>query len=106
MIELVYLSRDNPVTIELREDTTLIPWAGVTRMLLTLEGSAVVADSDIAAELFDWTTGDGVLVLNLNDLAVTAGQYRATLVVYDATHPDGQVLVHKHSSDLLLLFLD
>ena len=114
MIETVYLDRDNPNTVTLSEDGALIDFGATTRMILSFEGSAIVADTSVDATLIDWSAGLGVVEFNLNDLAIDAGsELYATLVSYDATHTDGQVLISSSVSrkatiagSLRFLFLD
>lgn len=100
MIEIVYLSRDNPNLIEIKQDGELIDFSAITRMVVNFNGSSVIADSDSDPTLFDWSKGDGVVEFNFNNLVVEPGQYTATLITFDSLHTSGQVLLH-HDCKLL-----
>ena len=105
MIETVYLNRDNPISVEFKEDGSLIDFSAATRMVLSFAGSLVVADTNSNPALIDWSIGSGVVEFNLNDLAIADGELlHATLVVYDPLHTDGQVLIHYSSKKLILEF--
>ena len=92
--EIVYLGRDNRSELEVSRAGVLMPWDGVTRMVLTLEngGSDAVIDSEVQPAALSWQS-PGKLVLKLGGVSLPPGQYPARLIVYDPTHPNGQVLV-------------
>jgi hypothetical protein len=59
---------------------------------MTLEVGGSTIDSDVSGSAFDWAPGvTGKLILALGDEGLTAGTYRVTLTVYDATNTDGIV---------------
>lgn len=101
--ETVYLGRDNRCELEISRNDTLIPWAGVTRMLLTLEhgATAVVVDSDVQPDALSWQT-PGKLMLKLGSVGLTPARYAARLIVFDPTHPNGQVLIDGYQPHALL----
>lgn len=90
MIEIVYKVSDNPNTVTFKEDGVAIDFSAATRMTLELSGLGVVADSDVDADLFDWSQGSGVVEFNLNDLDIAPGKYSSTVRVFDPAHADGQ----------------
>jgi hypothetical protein len=87
--ETAYIGYDNTIDIKLLEDGETVDLSSVTRMTLTVAGATI--DSLEDPDVFDWSAGDGVLVLALGDQELTAGTYRARLVVYDEKHDDGIV---------------
>ena len=99
--EIIYKGKDNPVTVELKEDGVVMDFSAVTRMTLDLIGSGLVFDSDVTASLIDWSQGSGKVVFNINDEAVAVGSYRGRLIAYDALHTDGQVLTHEKCGPFL-----
>lgn len=103
--ERVYIGRDNYSDVEFsqgRNRPSPIDLSEVTRMVLTLTPGEItdavpeiVVDSDVDADSIDWeTTGAGIVRFSLGDVAgVDNQQYNASLVMYDAAHTDGQVLI-------------
>lgn len=107
MIEFVYKNRDNPNIIIISEDGTPIDFTTATRMVLSFDGSPVVADTDINNTLIDWSQGGGIVEFNINDLPISF--YRplpATLTVYDPAHLDGQTLIHSTNRQLYFSFIE
>ena len=94
MIEIVYLGRDNRNTIQVRQNNVPLDFAAVTRMVLYLEGWSGTADSGVDAALIDWSQGGGLVSFALGGLDIPVGEYQASLVAFDALHPNGQVLTH------------
>lgn len=92
MIETVYKNRDNPNVITFKEDGIEIDFSAATRMVMSFSGSTITADSDVDSSLFDWLLGSGQVEFNLNGIGIS-GTVSATLIVYDAGHTNGQVLV-------------
>ena len=88
--EVTYLGHDNTIDLLLKADGIAHDLSSVTRM--TLEVDSVTVDSAISTSAFDWATGTtGKLILILGDESLIAGEYRATLTVYDSTNTDGIV---------------
>jgi hypothetical protein len=93
MIEVVHIDRDNPNTIIVYQDGVVIDFSAATRMVLSLVGSSVVADTNIDSSLINWSLGDGRIKFNLNGLGVSSNtEHFGTLVVYDPAHSNGQVV--------------
>lgn len=109
--EVIYKNRDNPVTIQLSQTiddvTTLLDFSAVTRMRVEFDGPTKTVPADTANDstLIDYSVGDGKITFNFEDLNISAGRYKATLISYDATHPNGQVLLHKKHHDLRFDFV-
>ena len=92
--EIVYFVGDNCAELEVSRDGVLLPLDGVTRMVLTLEngsGDAVI-DSDAQPAALSWQS-PGKLKFKLGGVGLAPGTYAARLIVYDPTHPNGQVLI-------------
>lgn len=106
MKEVVYKGRDNPNTVIVKMDGSAMDFAAVTRMVCEFKGTDVVADTSEDSSLIDWSQGGGVIVFNLNDLAVPAGLRAATLIVYDPNHQDGQTIIHEAETLLTFHFVD
>ena len=107
MIEYVYKLRNNPNVVQFSLNGTPIDFSSVTRMVLKFEKSTTIeADSDVDASLITWDAS-GNVTFKLWSLAFDdCFSSPSTLVVYDAGHPDGQILVHDHSQDLIFTFYD
>lgn len=106
IIETTYLGRDNPNVIEVAEDGVVVDFSATSRMVLSFKGSTVVADTAVDSTLIDWSLGSGQIQFNLRTLNIpqTIG-YSATLVTYDGAHPNGQVIAHSSTSDLVFKFI-
>jgi hypothetical protein len=94
MIETVYQGRDNRNRIAIRENNVPLSLADASRVILYLDGYGEI-DSASHADLFDWD--DGVLEFAVGSLSIPIGDYRASVIVFDALHPNGQVLIHAES---------
>ena len=92
-MERVYLDRDNSIDVILMADGSAADLSSVTRM--TLAVGSVTLDSAVIAHagVFDWATSgaSGILILNLGAQSLTAGDYDATLTIYDATYTTGLI---------------
>lgn len=92
----VYLGHDNAVEVLLTEQDVILKLSGrINRVVIEL-GTATI-DSNGNSEMFDWTAkdpdGNHILRMYLGDAALTAGQYLATLIIYDDENEDGVVFV-------------
>ncbi len=92
--EVIHLGKDNTNEYVLTADDQPVDLAPSTRMTLTVGG--VTIDSDTtghgAGQPFDWTEGNGKLVLAMGGQALVAGNYEdGELTVYDTAHPNGLV---------------
>ena len=87
--EIVYLGHDNSIDLKLLADGVAVDITNTTRM--TLEFDAILIDSDLHSDVFDWSVGDGELDLTLGAQTITAGTYFTELVVYDSVNTEGIV---------------
>lgn len=92
----VYLTHDNAVEILLTEQDVILKLAGRINRV-TVELGTVIVDSNGNSEMFDWTArdpnGNHILRMYLGDAPLVAGQYLATLTIYDDENADGVVFV-------------
>lgn len=104
--ETVYLSRDNTNVVAFYEDNVAMDFTGVTRVVLQLYNRNNVlqatADSNSSPTPISWATNE--ITFSINDVSISPGLYPAKVVIYDSTHPDGQVIAHPSSEDDLLVF--
>jgi len=107
-VEMVFKGRDNLNAVVFGEDNGEIDFSDVTRMELFLKGDTTSIDTDENPDLIDWTTvGNGVVIFNLSDLDVVVNKdLPATLVAYDPSRPDGQVIVYQDDRKLTFRFID
>lgn len=101
--EMIFLGRDNENELDILQDGEPADFSGITRMLLTFEGSPVVVDS-LTNPGIDWTP-DGRVMLRLGELDIAPSKYLATLIAYDPVHDDGQVLFHAAQGRLQFWFV-
>lgn len=104
--EIVYKNRDNPNVVTFYEDYVAMDFTSTTRVVLKLYNSNRVlqatVDSNSSPSLISWSGSD--ITFNLNDLVLNSAIYQAQVIVYDSSHPDGQVIAHPRSVDDLLSF--
>ncbi len=88
--EIVYKNRDNSNDLVLKADGVAIDLSGVTKMDLVFSGQDSISSSGNPG-FFDWSQGDGKLVLTLGDIDffIVDQKYIADLIVYDASNQDG-----------------
>ena len=103
--EIVYKTRGNPNVVSFYEDNVAMVFTSVTRVVLKLYNRNLALqhteDSSNSPVLISWATN--VITFNINDLSLS-GTYLAEVVIYDSSHPDGQVIAHPQSNDDLLIF--
>ena len=89
-LDIVYVSRDNAVELELHENGSNIPdYSPITRVKLTLDDYDI--DSDVMASLFDWSGSS--LIIKAGLAGVPAGRYAARLETWDSVNTNGVVWV-------------
>ncbi|MDY0186213.1 MAG: hypothetical protein RBR43_10100 [Desulfuromonadaceae bacterium] len=90
--ETSYEGYDNRIDLTLQDDRhgdmANSNLSSVSRMKLV--GGGISIDSEISPEVFDWSTGNGLLTLSLGDV-LSAGIYVLYLAVMDTHNPDGVV---------------
>ncbi len=94
--EIVYKNRDNPNVVSFYEDNVAMDFTSVTRVVLKLFNRTLVLqhteDSANSPILISWATNQ--ITFNINDLALADGSYQAEVIIYDSSHPGGQVITH------------
>jgi hypothetical protein len=72
-----------------------LDFSDLTRIILTFPGTSplIVFDSAELDGVIDWSQGSGLIEFDLSTFDIPENSYRAELVIYDAEHPRGQVLV-------------
>ena len=97
MIDNVYKSRNNFVSLIFEEGEEFIPFTSATRMVLSFAGSSTVADTAVDSALIDCTTGQGIVNFYLKGIDLEINKlWPATLIVYDpSNNVNGKVLVHE-----------
>ena len=91
--EIVYLGHDNSIDIILKADGVAVPLDDVTDMSLTF-GTTLIESDNGAADPLRWDKEGydvGEVRIFLGDQTITPGSYKAPLVVYDPTNPEGVV---------------
>jgi hypothetical protein len=91
--EFVYLGHDNRIDLILKADGAAVDLSGANRMTLTL-GSALIDSDNGEADPIRWAKGGyatGEVRLFLGGEDLTATDYKAPLVVYDGSNPEGIV---------------
>jgi hypothetical protein len=89
--EFVYLGHDNSIDVILKSNSVAVDLASVTRITLTL--GAKLIDSDNGDEdpirwiKVGYVTGEVRFFLGAQ--TIRPGNYRAPVVVYDPTNPNG-----------------
>lgn len=77
----------------------------VTRVLITLydalAGANVTLDSDIDTGI-SWDS-NGLITIPFNGKAIDDGQFKASVVLYDAGHLNGQYIAHPDSETRLFI---
>ncbi|MNM46280.1 hypothetical protein D3C81_572170 [compost metagenome] len=99
--EVVYRGHDNPVDLRLQyydpgsRRYKPLDLAGVNRMVLSFPTATprITFDSAAVAGVLDWSAGDGLIRVTINQYALPVGVYAAELVAFDLNHPNGQVLI-------------
>lgn len=107
--EFAYAGRNNSIDLQLLEDGAPQDLTGLVRATLNLQdrndpkAALVLLDSNLHANVFDWTTrgAEGVLQINGGELATTLAvetEYDVRLTIYDAVQTDGLVWTHEQTT--------
>ena len=112
---VIYRGRNNPVRVTLKQFTTSVTTSAgryvaldlsdSQRMILLMPGQdeTYIFDSATEPGVFDWSQGGGLLSLGLSDYEIPEGVYDCQLTVFDAQHPEGQVVIDAERKSTLLL---
>lgn len=103
--ELIYLGRDNVNQLTVTDmDEQPVDFSGVTRMVMSFQGSDIIIDSALHPEMIEWNSG-GVVTLSLGAAPIKPSKYFATLTTFDPQHDDGQVVFHSAEGRVQLWFV-
>ena len=98
-MEIIYNGYDNVVKFQVLayQGNVLIPadFSGVTSMRLEIPSLALNITSGIT-----WTSEGEITLSDLGQAGLLPGQRPATLIAFDPSHPNGQVIVHESSGGL------
>lgn len=98
-VELVFKNRDNPNIVSFSEDNVAMDFTNTTRVVLRLYNRNFVlittVDSASSPSLITFATDK--ITFNINDLSVADGVLEAEVVIFDSSHPLGQVIAHPQS---------
>lgn len=100
--EIVYLARDNTIDLQLLSDGRVVSLASVTRIDVVDKKGTWSVTSVEAPHAFDWSAGNGMVILSFGLQNIPPGNYICLMVVYDQGNPHGIVwdevtLVAKHT---------
>ena len=93
LVERVWLQHDNTINLVLKEDGSAIDTSGLTKITTTL-GGITFKSTNQAGDLIRWNQvgyETGEIRINLGDQNLSVGRHKATIVVYNASNPDGIV---------------
>jgi hypothetical protein len=98
--ETFYRNRNNDNSLEILNNGSAMDISGLTRIQMIF--GDVTYDSAYHTTVFDWTTngasGQLDITIDPNDPALPkAGTYKARLILYDATYPNGITWSHFHA---------
>ncbi len=93
IVETVYLGRDNTIDLLLKDEKGPVDLADVTKVDLVLSDTVTVSDSVPTDYPIQWsgTGATGKIIMQLGGEDIPAGSYRARLIIYDPSNPDGIV---------------
>ena len=105
MIEIVYKDKNNLISVIFYKNGVAIPWTGVTRIVVSFDGSDVIVDEASGSSVIDWSGDAGEIKFDFKAIAVPVrAKLYATVQVYDPLHPLGQVLVDAEDKALQFIF--
>lgn len=89
--ETVYLERDNAIDLQLLADGAVVSLASVNRMEVTAANGDWAVSSTEAADVFDWSAGNGKVTIALGLQDIPPGRHSCRLVVFDQSNQNGIV---------------
>ena len=92
--EVVYLNRDNEISLILKQNDSAVDLSGVTDMTLVV-GDYLIASSNASSQLIRWNdptyaTGEVRMTLGKSSI-LKEGYYEATLTLFDISATAGLV---------------
>lgn len=89
--EIVYLEHDNAIDLQLLADGVAVSLASVTRMDVKATTGEWAVSSTEAADVFDWSAGNGKVTIALGLQDIPPGRHSCRLVVFDQSNQNGIV---------------
>jgi hypothetical protein len=90
--EWVYLGHDNAIRVKILSNGSAVDLSATTRVTLTVS-TVLIASTNHATQALTWAKAGydtGEVRIRLGDnTAISAGDYEAPIVLYDATETDG-----------------
>lgn len=105
-IETVFKQRNSVNTVNFADSGVPFDFSSITRAVVKFEGSEIEADTDVDSALIDFLVGGGDITFSFGGLAIDAGEYPVSLIIYDPLHLNGQILAHAENNVLYFRFLD
>jgi len=94
---IVYLNRDNKISIKLIDSSVpIVDYSGITRIVIDI-GTHII-DSDINAGIIDWSSNTDISI-DIGNAGIPANAYTARVITYDINNLKGIVW----SDDLIIL---
>lgn len=91
LTEVVYLTHDNAIDLQLKADGAVVDLSPVTRMVISDTKRKWAVDSASSPGVFNWGEGDGVVSIKLGGEPIPKANYTCWLKVYDPANPGGVV---------------
>ena len=106
---VVYPGRDHVVRVTVEKVSgqryVQTDLTDITRAVLVFpETTPTIAYDSLVDPVFDFTVGGGVLEIDLSDYAMPASIYESHLILFDAEHTGGQVIVDNDDTKLVFDF--
>lgn len=95
---VVFDTFDNIATVLITQKGIAVDFTGFTRF--TLEAGGVVIDTDLDVNTITTTATQGELQFDIGGKGIPIGDHKATLIWFDASHINGQVLACDGDNDL------
>jgi hypothetical protein len=89
--EVVFLNRDNSILLQLLSNDLPVNLYSVKNISLISNVNNLEITSVLNPEMFDWSEGNGELILNLSNVVITPDVYYFYLILYDDYFVNGLV---------------
>ena len=105
IVENIYLGKDNGNEIRIFHNYSAANFGAITRIRFEFSDIPDFVDSTINAGSDVRWTNDGAVFLSIGSQPIAAGVYYVTMIVYDISHEDGQVLFHESERKVQFNFI-
>lgn len=105
IVENIYLGNDNVNTLSIFHNYSVADFSAVSRMRLEFSEIDDFIDTTINAGSDITWSNSGVVSLSIGSQPIPAGIYYVTMIVYDQTHDDGQVIFHESERKVQFNFI-